>query len=117
MALRNNVFKERTLKCAACSTAVKLLLWDTDAVPPCAACGGLLERDYAYASAAAAVIDDSIPGGLLIRHGLCWPDGTPRRFDSRTEIRRAEKEAGLTNHVEHKPTPGSDKSPHTTRWV
>lgn len=30
---------------------------------------------------------DSIPGGILIEHGLCNPDGTPRRYDSHSEIR------------------------------
>lgn len=29
---------------------------------------------------------DSIPGGVLIAHGLCNPDGSPRRYDSQSEI-------------------------------
>lgn len=41
------------------------------------------------------VIGDDIPGGLLIEHGLCNPDGTPRRYDSYTEIKRACAERGL----------------------
>ena len=52
---------------------------------------------------------DDIPGGVLIKHGLCWPNGTPRRFDSYSEIRKAAFEAGLTHggdtpKVNHKAT-------------
>ena len=32
---------------------------------------------------------DAIPGGILIEHGICNPDGTPKRYDSRSEIRTA----------------------------
>jgi hypothetical protein len=35
---------------------------------------------------APVVRPDDIPGGVLIHHGLCNPDGTPRRFDSRSAI-------------------------------
>lgn len=38
---------------------------------------------------------DDIPGGVELAHGLCHPDGTPRRFDSRSSIRRAAAEKGL----------------------
>lgn len=42
------------------------------------------------------VIGDDIPGGLDVKHGVCWPDGTPRRFYSKSEIRKAAHAAGLT---------------------
>jgi hypothetical protein len=57
---------------------------------------------------------------VMIRHGICNEDGSPRRFDSKSDIRRAAKEKGLTwggDHTTHIPLPGSDKNPHTTRWV
>jgi hypothetical protein len=64
------------------------------------------------------VIQDSIEGGIEIRHGLCHPDGTPRKFYSKSEIRAAEKASGWTNAVEHKPdSHGSDRSKHTSRWI
>jgi hypothetical protein len=54
---------------------------------------------------------------MEIRHGICWPDGTPRRYDSRSEMKREAKALGLENTVRHMPAdPGSDKSKHTTRW-
>jgi hypothetical protein len=43
----------------------------------------------------AAVWQDTIEGGLEIAHGLCNADGTPRRFDSRSAIKRAAAEKGL----------------------
>lgn len=42
------------------------------------------------------VNSDDIPGGLLVRHGVCWPDGSPRKYYSKSEIRKAATEAGLT---------------------
>lgn len=83
-------------------------------VVPCLKCGTLTGR--VWLSKPAAVIADDIPGGVLIYHGLCHDDGTPRCFYSNSEIARAAKEKGLVNHVEHMPARGSDKSKHTSRW-
>lgn len=41
------------------------------------------------------VRQDSIEGGLWIAHGLCNPDGSPRRYDSRSEITRECAKRGL----------------------
>ncbi len=43
---------------------------------------------------APSVIPDSIPGGLEIRHGICWPDSTPRKFYAKSEIKKAAYETG-----------------------
>lgn len=77
------------------------------------ACGGTLERTWL--GKAASVIGDEID--VEIKHGLCWPDGTPRRFRSRSELKRVERQSGWSNHVVHIGERGSDKSPHTSRWV
>lgn len=79
-------------------------------------CDGLMLRTW-LPGAANGVVDDSIPGGLEIKNALCHPDGTPRRFDSKSDIAREAKRTGWTNVVEHIGSRGSDKSPHTTRWV
>lgn len=61
---------------------------------------------------------DDIPGGLLVEHGICNPDGTPRRYYSKSEMAREAKRRGLTNWVEHKPdNRDTDKSAHTQRFV
>jgi hypothetical protein len=77
-------------------------------------CGKVAQRVW-RATTTGAVIGDEID--IEIKHGLCHPDGTPRRFRSREELRRAEKASGWMNYVEHKGTQGSDKSKHTTRWT
>lgn len=91
-----------------------------DSTPEPCPCGGELVRGYAVGSKSALVVGDDIPGGILIKHGVCNEDGTPRRFYSKSEIRRAAKEKGLTwggDHTEHVPSRGSDRNPHTSRWV
>jgi len=64
-----------------------------------------------------SAIGDDIPGGIEIRHGLCNIDGSPRVYYSHSEIRREAEKRGLTNVVTHVPKPGSDRSPHTSRWI
>lgn len=54
---------------------------------------------------------------VLIKHGLCHDDGSPRRFTSKSEIARAAKAAGKTPYVVHQPPPGTDKSKFTQRWI
>ncbi len=38
---------------------------------------------------APVVRPDSIPGGVMIAHGICNEDGSPKRYDSRSEIAQA----------------------------
>lgn len=84
--------------------------------PPCPTCGEPTETLW---KAANSVIADDIPGGVEIRHGLCNEDGSPRRYYSKSEMAAEAKRRGLVNHVEHvvAPKSGSDKNPHTSRWV
>jgi len=42
------------------------------------------------------VITDEIPGGIWIRHGICNEDGTPKKYYSKSEMRKAAFEKGLT---------------------
>lgn len=88
----------------------------------CTSCGKtLMPGDWPWCPhglSSLVVSQDGIPGGLLIRHGLCNPDGSPRRYDSKSEIRKEAKRRGLTNHVEHLPDrKGSDRSKHTQRFI
>jgi len=63
------------------------------------------------------ITPDDIPGGVYIRHGLCNPDGTPRKYYSKSEIAAEAKRRGLVNRVEHTTGRESDKSRHTTKWT
>lgn len=83
--------------------------------PICKECGASTSR--VWLPGTRAIIDDDIPGGVLIHHGICNEDGTPRRYYSKSEIAKEAKRRGLHNHVEHVTAPGTDKSKHTTRWI
>jgi hypothetical protein len=88
--------------------------------PPCPEPGcGVPTRRRILSGQPNTIVADSIPGGIWIRNGLCNPDGTPRRYDSLSEIRREAKKRGLVNGAEHTTNPrdGSDKAPHTQRFV
>jgi hypothetical protein len=53
------------------------------------------EVKYAHIKGTSAyVIQDSIEGGVEIKHGICNPDGTPKKYYSKKEIRDAAYEAG-----------------------
>lgn len=54
---------------------------------------------------------------VYIKHGLCHPDGTAKRYRSREQLRRDADAAGLTNVVRHVGTKDGDKSKFTSRWV
>lgn len=87
----------------------------TDAVCPNEECGQqLLDIDVAEypkchvcdtqmvwlpRKGAGAVNQDTIEGGVMIAHGICNPDGTPKRYDSRADIARACKVKGIENYV------------------
>lgn len=81
-------------------------------LPPCETCGAPTEILWRKAN---AVIGDEID--ITVKHGLCHEDGTPRRFRSRQEWLRAQKEKGMVNFVRHVPPPGTDKSKYTVRWI
>lgn len=82
--------------------------------PSCRECGAATKRLY---SSSAAVIGDDIPGGMLIKHGICNEDGTPRRYYSKSEMAKEAARRGLRQKVEHISSPGTDKNKHTQRFV
>ena len=70
--------------CPGCGASHVDVFIDSGApVYPHCACGTVMERRW---SASHALRPDTIPGGVWIAHGLCHVDGTPRRYDSRSEI-------------------------------
>jgi hypothetical protein len=78
--------------CPACQVRQVDVFVDRDApYPPCA-CGGQTERLWTFGT---AIRGDEIPGGLVIEHGLCHEDGTPRTYHSWSEINRECKRRGM----------------------
>lgn len=79
----------------------------------CPECGGATRR--VWFGKPANVISDECD--VTVTNGICNPDGTPRRYRSKSEMRAEAAARGLTNHVVHLGTRGGDKSPHTSRWI
>lgn len=103
-------------KCLSCSWAAET--WaEPHENPSCPDCGAATDRDWGASRQAHGVKQDSIEGGVWIRHGICNPDGSPRKYYSHTEMKMEAAKRGLINLVEHVPLKGSDKSPHTTKWT
>ncbi len=99
-------------KCRGCLRETIDAFVETTMIPQCEACGETVER--MWKANPAGVLGDEID--VTVKHGLCNADGSPRRFRSRAEMKRVADSLGLRNHVEHVPTKGSDKSPHTQRF-
>lgn len=96
------------------------LVRDSGVVAPCAWCNGemaLIKLETGHRTA--HVHGDDIPGGILIHHGICNRDGTPRRYYTKSAQKAAADRRGLTNYVVHEvdPKSGSDKSKHTQRFI
>lgn len=83
--------------------------------PPCPTCGEATETLW-LPSSSPNVIGDDIPGGILIKHGICHEDGSPKKYYSKSDMAKAAKAKGLTNYVVHTPPPGTDKSNKTSKW-
>lgn len=76
-------------------------------------CTGLLQ--HAWLSKPPAAVGDECD--VTVRHGLCNPDGTPRRYTSKSDMAREAKARGLESYVVHRGTKDGDKSKFTTRWI
>lgn len=101
------------IQCSACDYTVVDVWREYQQYGTCEKCQEPMTRWHR----ATAVRGDDIPGGIDIPHGICWPDGTPRRYYSHSEIAKEAKRLGWTNRVEHIPDRGKDTSRHTTRWI
>ncbi len=88
----------------------------------CEACG----KDGGHGSTGLSGCPYTPSGGARGARGadITWPGGrtfehladTPQTFHSPAELKRYLKQTNQAEFVRHVPVPGSDKSPHTTRW-
>ena len=116
MPAETHTFKERAFECAACATTVKALSWSYAPVPTCSSCNSPMTPEYRYRGLTAGVISDEC--NWVAEHGIPPnPDGTPRRYNSKSAYYRDAAAHGWVNRVEHKPLPGGDSSKHTSRWI
>jgi hypothetical protein len=78
-----------------CGFKGKILGWNYEFPLTCPSCNEKTARLFENRTERApGVIGDDFPGGFYAEHGVCHPDGTPRRFDSKTELKRALNQAG-----------------------
>ena len=103
-------FKRENVSCP-CGWRGYAFMWHYDTSKPCPTCGAAATRDAVDApNQAPGVIPDDIPGGLDVKNAICNEDGSPRRYYSRSEIRREAAQRGYTIMGETPKDPGS-------RWV
>lgn len=104
-------FKERPFRCCRCEHTFKHLGWDYEPFPRCPACNAedMCVLNYPTSGSSAGVIGDEIPGGILIDHAICNPDGSSKRYYSKTEIRRAANERGYV-------LSGDTPKPYNVSW-
>ena len=102
------IFRQRRFRCDRCGLDAAAWLWDTDPLPPCARCGFAFREVMPEIAAAPNVIGDEIPGGVEIRHAICHEDGTPRRFYSKSEIKRVAQQRGWTQDGDTPKPPNCD---------
>lgn len=81
--------------------------------PPCPTCGGITERYYPIGGRGYRVAGDEFVGGRWFEN--LGPQ--PVFIESKSHLKREMAARGLTERVRHVGVPGTDKSPHTTRWV
>ncbi len=94
----------------ACGFTGKLWGWEYALPLDCPTCGAKTTLSDNRTNQAHGIITDDIPGGLDVPNAICNPDGSPKRYYSKSSIRKAANDAGWTIAGE---TPKIER----TRWV
>ena len=102
-------------ECTACKRVESDVYEPITAPVAACACGGQMVRAPWRSMKSANVISDECD--VMIQHGICNDDGTPRHYTSKADMRREAERRGLENHVVHIGERGSDKSRFTSKWV
>lgn len=101
--------KKYDQKCTACDWIAEIWAMPGEH-PACPRCGGKTERIYLGGY---GVIGDEIPGGMWVEN----LGHEPVKVHSKSELKFEAEKRGLCQKVRHVGVPGTDKSPHTTRWT
>lgn len=89
-------YRKRNLVCPNCGATDKPYAWETALPLDCIKCGEKMANVVESVNQAPGIATDDIPGGIEIRHGICNEDGSPKRYYSKTDIKRACNEKGVT---------------------
>ena len=95
-----DTMKKRKYACPNDHDILTEIRWGRDPLPFCSTCQSEMYETFGEVNQSSMISTDDIPGGLEIRHAICNPDGTPRKYYSKSEIRKAAAEAGYTIHGE-----------------
>jgi hypothetical protein len=91
----SDVFKNWKFQCGGETPhTFSELLWFSQGPPECPECGSPSQFYHDAGAQAPAVVGDEID--IQVRHGLCHEDGSPRRFTSMQELRKAAYDKGLS---------------------
>ena len=98
-------------RCAVCCHVFEAFAWlkDRDKIM-CPICFNACETIW-IAGSSPTIIGDEID---QVIENL---SPQPKRYRSRTELKRDMDAAGVEQRVRHVGTQGGDRSPHTTRWI
>jgi hypothetical protein len=92
------------VECPNCLTQVLDAFVTIPDYPTCAKCaeaGSTIQMTRLYLpSSVPNVVGDDIPGGVVIHHGVCNEDGTPKKYYSHSEIQKEATRRGLVNRPE-----------------
>lgn len=102
------------IRCIGCGHEVIDIFVRDHEYPSCHKCGQPTERLWKGSSTAGVISDEC---DVWVKHGICNADGSPRHYRFKSEMKAEAARRGLISHVEHVPLQGSDKSPHTQRFV
>lgn len=91
-----------------CGWKGKILCWDYELPYSCPDCSKPTDFESARVGKAPGVIGDEL-NNYEAKHAVCNPDGSPRKFSSKTELYRALNEAGYT-------IKGDTPQPYRVAW-
>ena len=102
--------REWKLWCHDCGEKRPVWCWDYELPASCTECGHTLVWDNSNIESypAPAIAGDEL-NHYAANHGVCHPDGSPRKFNSKTELKRALNEAGLC-------ISGDTPKPYHVQW-
>lgn len=87
------------VECTTCGHQIIDVYCMVPDYPPCPLCQSPTSRLY-LPSSVPTIVGDDIPGGVVIQHGVCNEDGTPKKFYSHSDIRKEAEARGLINRPE-----------------